>query len=145
MRDGHRPELLHVAENDKGSRGIDLDIGDSEISEVLEAREPDASEPAEAVNAGEGVERGNEIGREADRGNGAVEELEGLEGGEGLESSEGQSDVVGAVGKAEGEDVAERLGGVAESGVGGEEGGLGAGVFGGWDVERLEGSELLWV
>ncbi|CAL8991480.1 unnamed protein product [Prunus brigantina] len=62
MRDGHRPELLHVAENDKGSRVIDLDIGDSEISEVLEACETDACEPAEAVNAGEGVKRGGGIG-----------------------------------------------------------------------------------
>ncbi|PQQ17984.1 hypothetical protein Pyn_00653 [Prunus yedoensis var. nudiflora] len=69
-RDGHRPELLHVTKNDKRSKGIDMDIGDSEISEVLEAREPDASEPTEAVNASEGVERGNEIGREVDRGYG---------------------------------------------------------------------------
>lgn len=37
--------------------------------------------------------------------------------------------------------MAERLGGVAESGI--VEGGLSTWVLGGWNVERLEGSQLL--
>jgi hypothetical protein len=46
-----------------------------------------------------------------------------------------------AVGEGEGEEVAEGLGGVAEGGVV-----LAlAGVLGGWDVEGLKGSQLLWV
>jgi len=91
----------------------------------------------EGVDAGEGLERGGEFGREANGGNGAVGEGKGVEG---LEGSEGESDVVwGAVGEGEGEEVAEGLGGVAEGGVV-----LAlAGVLGGWDVEGLKGSQLL--
>ncbi len=93
----------------------------------------------EGVDAGEGLERGGEFGREANGGNGAVGEGKGVEG---LEGSEGESDVVwGAVGEGKGEEVAEGLGGVAEGGVV-----LAlAGVLGGWDVEGLKGSQLLWV
>ncbi|KAM2481269.1 hypothetical protein PS1_004794 [Malus domestica] len=134
-----------VSEDDEGSRGIDLDVGDGEIGEVLEAGEPDAGEAAEGVDACEGVEGSDEVGGEADWSNGAVEELEGLEGGEGFEGGEGEGDVVGAVDEAEGKEVAEGLGGVAAGGVWGEDGGVCAGVFGGGNVEGLEGSELLWV
>lgn len=64
------------------------------------------------------MEGGDEIGGEANRGNGAVEEVEGLDGGEGLEGCEGQSDVVGAVGESEGDEVAEGFRGVADGDVG---------------------------
>lgn len=113
MRNGYRFELLQVSKNDIRTTGIDLYIRDCKIREVLEASEPDAGELPKASNACEGAQRGNEIGREANRSNGAIDELEGLESGERLEGGEGQSDVVGAVGKAEGEEVAKRLGRVA--------------------------------
>lgn len=142
MGDGDGPELLQVAENDERASGIDLDVGDGEIGEVLEAAQPDAGEAAEGGDGGEGAEGGDEIGGEADGGDGAVEEVEGLESGEGLEGGEGESDVVGAVGEGEGEEVVEGLGRVAEGGVGVE---LGAWVFGSWDVEGLEGSYLFGV
>lgn len=105
--------------------------------------EPDAGESAEAVKAGEGTEGGDEIGGETDGGDGAVDELEILEGGERFESGDGERDVVGAVDEAEGEQVAEGSGGVAEGGI--VEGGLSAWVFGGRDAEGLEGSQLFWV
>lgn len=41
--------------------------------------------------------------------------------------------------------MAKGLGGVTECDVVVEEVWLGAGVFGGWDVEGLKGSQLLWV
>ncbi|KAM1149721.1 hypothetical protein ACFX15_029534 [Malus domestica] len=92
--------------DDERSGGLDLDVGDGELSEVLEASEPDISEAAEGVDAGEGVEGGDEVGREADWSNRAVEELEGLEGGEVFKDSEGEGDVIEAVGEAEGNEVA---------------------------------------
>jgi len=140
--DGYGIKLLHVAENDIKARGIDGSGRDSEVGEVMEVREPKAGECFEGVDAGEGSERGGEFGREANGGDGAVEEGEGVEGGEGLEGSEGESGVVwGAVGEGEGEEVAEGLGGVTEGGVV-----LAlARVLGGWDVEGLKGSQLLWV
>lgn len=55
-------------------------------------------------------------------------------------------EVVGAVGETEGEEVAEGCGRVAGGGRGG--GGVGrlkTGVFGGGNVEGLEGSQLFWV
>lgn len=98
MRNGHGFELFQVAKNDKRTTGIDQHIRDCKIREVLKASEPNAGELSQATNASEGAQRGNEIGREANRRNGAVDELEGLESREGLEGGEGQSDVVGAVG-----------------------------------------------
>lgn len=140
--DGYGLKLLHVAENDIRTGGIDGSGGDGEVGEVMEVREPEAGECFEGVDAGEGKERGGEFGGEANGGDGAVEEGEGVEGGEGLEGSERESDVVwGAVGEGEGEEVAEGLGGVAEGGVVVAL----AGVFGGGDVEGLQGSQLFWV
>ncbi|PON41139.1 hypothetical protein PanWU01x14_292110 [Parasponia andersonii] len=144
-RDADGPDLLHVAENYERATGVNHDVGDGEIGEVLEAGEPDPCKPAEAADGGEGAERQGELGREGNGGNGAVLEAEGLEGGEGPEGGEGESDVVGAVEEAEGEEVAERLGGVAEGDVVAEESWLSAGIFGGGNVERLEGSELFRV
>jgi len=134
--DGYGIKLLHVAENDINARGIDRSGRDNEVGEVMEVRDPEAGECFKGVDASEGSERGGKFGREANGGDGAVEE------GEGLEGSEGESDVVwGAVGEGKGEEVAEGLGGVAEGGVV-----LAlAGVLGGWDVEGLKGSQLLWV
>ncbi|KAM1699196.1 hypothetical protein ACFX1Q_030260 [Malus domestica] len=92
--------------DDEGSGGLDLDVGDGELSEVLEASEPDISEATEGVDAGEGVEGGDKVGGEADWSNRAVEELEGLEGGEVFKGSEGEGDIIEAVGEAEGNEVA---------------------------------------
>lgn len=143
--EGEGLDLLHVAEDYERARGVDEDVGDGEIGEVLEAGEPDAGEPAEAADAGEGAEGEGEVGGEGNGGNGAVLEAEGGESGEGFEGCEGESHVVGAVQEAEREEVAEWLGGVAEGDVVAEETGLGAGVLGGGYVERLESSQLLWV
>jgi hypothetical protein len=85
--DGYGIKLLHVAENDIKARGIDGSGRDSEVGEVMEVREPKAGECFEGVDAGEGSERGGEFGREANGGDGAVEEGEGVEGGEGLKGS----------------------------------------------------------
>ncbi|KAM1256103.1 hypothetical protein ACFX2G_030852 [Malus domestica] len=95
-----------ASEDDEGSGGLDLDVGDGELSEVLEASEPDISEATEGVDAGEGVEGGDKVGGEADWSNRAVEELEGLEGGEVFKGSEGEGDIIEAVGEAEGNEVA---------------------------------------
>lgn len=70
--DSHRFEDIHVAKYNERTRGINRDIGNREIGEVLETAKPDAGELTEAVCASEGSERGNQIGREANRGNGAV-------------------------------------------------------------------------
>ncbi len=113
--DGYGSEFLHVAEDDKRARGIDWCGGDSEVSEVLEAREPDTSESLEGVDASEGVERGREVGGEMNGRDGTVEEGKGVKRREGLESSEGESDIVlGTVRECEREEVAERLGGITE-------------------------------
>ncbi|KAM1838608.1 hypothetical protein ACFX13_020587 [Malus domestica] len=81
-------ELLLQAsdDDDEGFGSLDLDVGDDELGEVLEASEPDASEAAKEVDAG-------------------------------FEGGEGDGNVIGAIGKAEGKEVAERLGGVAAGGV----------------------------
>ena len=50
-----------------------------------------------------------------------------MEGGEGLEGGEGEGEVRGAVGQAEGDEVAEGLVAVAEGGI--MEGGLGIRVI----------------
>lgn len=117
IRNSHRLEDIHFAKYDKRTRSINRDIGNREIGEVLETAKPDAGEPAEAVGAGEGSERGNQIGREANGGNGAVDKFERSESGEGFESCERQSDIVGAIGQAEENQVSKRLGGVANGGV----------------------------
>lgn len=86
------------------------------------------------------------MGREVNgRGNvGAIEELKGLEGGEGLEGIVGERNVGGAVGEAQGNEVAEGFGGIAECCI--VEGSLlGTRVLGGGEVERLQGLELVWV
>lgn len=80
MRNGQRLELVHVGKYNIRTRSFDLNIGDSEISEVLKLREPYAGDPSEAVDGGEGAERGGEFGREANGSNGAVEKLKGLKG-----------------------------------------------------------------
>lgn len=46
-----------MAKNDIRTRSFDLDIGDSEIGEILKLREPNAGDFAEAVDAGECSER----------------------------------------------------------------------------------------
>lgn len=88
IRNSHGLEDIHSAKYDKRTGGINRDIGDREIGEVLETAEPDAGEPAEAVSAGEGSERGDQIGGEANGGNGAVNKLERSESGEGFQSGE---------------------------------------------------------
>jgi hypothetical protein len=92
--DGYGIKLLHVAENDINARGIDGSGRDNEVGEVMEVRDLEAGECFEGVDASEGSERGGKFGREANGGDGAVEEGEGVEGGEGLEGSEGESGVV---------------------------------------------------
>lgn len=84
----HRVEDIHFAEYDERTRGINRDIGNGEIGEVLKTAKPNAGEPTEAVGASEGSERGNQIRREANGGNGAVNKFEGSESGEGLKSCE---------------------------------------------------------
>lgn len=137
-RNGNRANGFHIAENDIRARGSNRDVGDSEISEVTEATEPDTSELAETANASEGAKGSGEIGRKANGGNGAVEKLERLESGKRFECSEGQSDVVGAVGEAEGNKVAEGGRGIAESGI--MKGRRRTWVSGSGNVEGLKGS-----
>lgn len=108
----------------------------------MEAAEENAGEFFQAVDGGEGAEVGGEAGGEVDRGDGrAVKELESGECGEGIEGRDGELDIVGAVGEEEREEVAEGGGVVAD------DSGMkrSAGVFGGGDVEGLEGSELFRV
>lgn len=69
-----------MGKDDIRSRGFDLNIGDSEIGQVVKLREPNAGDPTEAVDGGEGSEGGNEFGREANGCDGAVEELKGSKG-----------------------------------------------------------------
>lgn len=59
--DGEGGDLVHVGEDDGGAAGGDRDVGDCELSEVIEVAEPDAGEAAEAGDAGEGAEVGGEI------------------------------------------------------------------------------------
>lgn len=136
---GERPELVHASKYNIRTGSLDLDIGDGEIGEVLKAREPDARDLVEALDACEGAKRGDKFRRETNGSDGAVEELKRLKSGEGFEGGVGQSNVGGAVRETERDDVAEGFGGVAESGI------VGARVLGGRDVEGLECSELLRV
>lgn len=55
-RNGKRPERFHITKNNIRARGSNRDIGDSEISEVPEAAEPNASKLTETANASEGAE-----------------------------------------------------------------------------------------
>lgn len=71
----NRFEDIHIAKNDIRAGCINRDIGNREIGEVFETAEPDAGEPPEAVGASEGSERGNQIGREVNGGNGAVDKF----------------------------------------------------------------------
>lgn len=73
--------------------GLNRSVGNSEISEVNETREPDPRETPEGSNAGEGSEGKRELGREADRGYLAVGEGERTKGREGLESCGGEEKV----------------------------------------------------
>ncbi|KAK3017910.1 LOW QUALITY PROTEIN: hypothetical protein RJ639_002786 [Escallonia herrerae] len=139
VSDGDGVEVLEVVEEDRGAAGVDGGAGDGEVGEVDEAAEEDAGSSRMRTSGGWRRGRG-EAGR---GGGGAVDEGEGGEGGEGLEGGGGEGEVAGAVGEAEGEEVAKRGGRVAGGGV--VEGGLRARVFGGWDVKGLESSELFWI
>ncbi|KAL4334895.1 hypothetical protein GQ457_07G029740 [Hibiscus cannabinus] len=90
MRNGERLQLMHVPQDYINTAGTNRSLGNREISEVNETREPDARETAERSNAGEGSEGKGEIGREADRGYAAVSKRKRTEGREGLESIEGE-------------------------------------------------------
>ena len=92
-------EVVHVSKNDVKTRSFDLDIWDSEIGEILKLREPDSGDSAEAVDAGEGSERWDELRREVDRWDWAVDEVEWGEGGEWFEGCEWERDVGGTVGE----------------------------------------------
>lgn len=70
--EGEGLDLLHVAEDYERAGGVDEDVGDDEIGEVLEAGKPDAGELVEAADAGEGAEGEGKVGGEGNGGNGVV-------------------------------------------------------------------------
>lgn len=85
---GHRLNDIHFTKYDERTGGINRDIGNREIGEVLKTTKPNAGEPTEAISASEGSERGNQIGREANGGNGTINKFERSESGEGFKSCE---------------------------------------------------------
>lgn len=115
--------------------GFDGVTGDFKLSKVAEPAEENAGEVFEGVNGSERSEIGGEGCGEVDDGDVAIEKGEGGECRKGGECGGGKGEVVGAVGETEGKEVAEGSGDVADGGV--VERGLGAGVMGGWNVERL--------
>lgn len=122
------------------ARGFDFDVGDSEICEILKAREEDSGEFMEAVDASEGEKRGSELRREASgERSGAVKEGERMEGRERLKGSVGEREVRGAVRERKREEMAKGFGGITSGGI------VGTRVCGSGDVEGLEGSKLFRV
>lgn len=111
---GGGEKAVHLGEDDEGGRKGDGDVYDGEVGEVREMGKERGGERAEGGDAGEGAEGGGERRGEAfDWRYGAAEEGERAESVKGAESGGGELQVGGAVGEAEGDEVAERGGGVA--------------------------------
>jgi hypothetical protein len=97
MRNCQRFEIVHVTKNNIRTRSFDLNIWNSEISEILKLREPNTRDFVETVDAGEGFERWNEFLREMDRWNRTVDEVERVKSREWFESSERERNIGGTV------------------------------------------------
>lgn len=139
VRKSEGNKMGHVRSDDGNAGAGDGDVEDGKVREVVETGEEEGGEVVERGGAGEGVEREGEGGREETRGGErAVGEGEGGEGGERAEGGDGEVGEVGrAVGKVEGEKVAERTGRVAGGGVV-VRGRVGAGVESGGKAESVK-------
>ena len=79
IRNSEILELFQTSNDHKKARSIQRNVGDSELIEIFEAREPNSCKLSQAVDANKGFERSNELRRECDWSYGAVLEMKGLE------------------------------------------------------------------
>ena len=79
IRDSEILELFQTSNDHKKARSIQRNVGDSELIQIFETREPNSGQHSQTVDANKGFERSNELRRECDWGDGAVLEMKGLE------------------------------------------------------------------